>query len=81
VRGARTGSEFEAEQRMAMANILENPSIRPVFLATRKPELNFVSSTIARDLARHHGESLEMHVTPYVAEKLRARAAEKYPQP
>ncbi len=81
VRGLRPGSDFDTEYPVAMANRAEYPELTPVFFLASDPGLNYVSSSISRELARHRGESLEHHVTPFVAEKLRARAAEKYPDP
>jgi pantetheine-phosphate adenylyltransferase len=81
VRGLRPGNDFDSEYPVAMANRVEYKALVPLFLIASEPALNNVSSSIARDLARHHGESLGAHVTPYVEEKLKARAAEKYPAP
>lgn len=81
VRGLRPGSDFDTEYPVAMANHAEYPDLMTVFFVASDPALNHVSSSISRELARHHGQSLEHHVTPYVAEKLRARAAEKYTDP
>ncbi len=81
VRGLRPGNDFDSEYPVAMANRAEYKELVPLFLIASEPALNNVSSSIARDLARHHGVSLGAHVTPYVEEKLKARAAEKYTAP
>lgn len=81
VRGLRPGSDFDNEYPMAMVNHDENPDLMTIFLIASDPAFNHVSSSFSRELARLGGQSLEQQVTPYVAEKLRARAAEKYPSP
>jgi len=81
VRGLRPGNDFEKEYPMAMVNHDENPDLMTVFLIASDPALNHVSSTFSRELARFDGQSLEQQVTPYIAEKLRARASERYPDP
>jgi len=81
VRGLRPGNDFDAEYPVAMANRDEYKGLTPLFFIASEPALNNVSSSISRDLARYHGESLNRHVTPYIEEKLKGRAAEKFPPP
>jgi pantetheine-phosphate adenylyltransferase len=81
VRGLRPGNDFDNEYPMAMVNHDENPDLMTIFLIASDPALNHVSSSFSRELARLEGQSLEQQVTPYVAEKLRARALEKNPHP
>lgn len=73
IRGLRPGTDFDNEYPLAMAGRREYPRFQPMFFVASKADLNYVSSTIARELAKLGGKSLHAHVTPYVEEKLKQR--------
>lgn len=73
LRGLRAVGDFEPEFRMGMANRDLAPEIETMFLLTR-PEMQFVSSSLVREIASHGGE-FERYVTPPVAAALRERLA------
>jgi hypothetical protein len=58
---------------MGMANRDLAPEIETMFLLTR-PEMQFVSSSLVREIASHGGD-FERYVTPPVAAALRERLA------
>lgn len=53
LRGARSDADFDYERNIADANRLLAPDLETVILPAR-PELACISSTLLRDLARHH---------------------------
>lgn len=55
VRGLRVFSDFEFEFRMATANRRLEPNIDQVTLMSREEHM-FLSSTIVREIASHHGD-------------------------
>lgn len=75
IRGLRPHGDFEPEFQMALANRDLAPEIETVFLIPR-PEYQFVSSSLIREIA-HHGGDFDRYVTPPVAaairDKLKAR--------
>lgn len=71
VRGLRAVTDFEYELGLASANRTQVPGIETVFLPT-KPELAFVSSSVVKEIATHHGK-LETFVSPHVEAALRER--------
>jgi pantetheine-phosphate adenylyltransferase len=73
LRGLRAVGDFEPEFRMGMANRDLAPEIETMFLLTR-PEMQFVSSSLVREIASHGGD-FERYVTPPVAAALRERLA------
>lgn len=73
IRGLRPGTDFDNEYPLAMAGRKEYPAFQPMFFVASEADLNYVSSTIARELAKLGGKSLHAHVTPYVEEKLKQR--------
>jgi pantetheine-phosphate adenylyltransferase len=73
VRGVRGVTDFDYEAQMARMNRQLAPDIESVFF-TPAAELAHVSSTFARDIARHGGD-LAGIVHPAVAAALRARFA------
>ena len=74
VRGLRATSDFEAELQMAHTNRKLAPSIDTTFLMTAL-EFGYLSSTLAKEIARFGGDLTEM-VPPAVAAELRARFAD-----
>lgn len=55
VRGLRAVSDFEFEFQLANMNRRLNPNLESVFL-TPSEENSFISSTLVKDVARHHGD-------------------------
>lgn len=79
IRGLRPGTDFDNEYPIAMAGRKEYSEFQALFFVASDPNLNTVSSTIARELARHGAKSLHCHVTPYIEQKLRERIGPKKP--
>ena len=52
IRGLRTITDFEYEVQLCQTNQVIAPDIDTVFLPT-KPQHNFISSSIVRELANH----------------------------
>jgi len=73
IRGLRLGTEFDAEYPAIVISKREYPAFTPVFLCAADPALQVVSSSMARELQRFGGKSMDALVTPYVAQKLKAR--------
>ncbi|MBI3440577.1 MAG: pantetheine-phosphate adenylyltransferase [Proteobacteria bacterium] len=73
IRGLRPGTDFDNEYPIAMAGRREYPAFQPLFFVASDANLNYVSSSIAREMARLGGKSLSAHVTPYVEEKLKQK--------
>lgn len=71
VRGLRAISDFEWEMQLALTNRALAPEIETVCLMT-SVEYAFLSSTIVKDVAKHHGDLDDM-VPPVVAEALRRK--------
>jgi pantetheine-phosphate adenylyltransferase len=65
LRGLRAHGDFEPEFQMALANHDLAPEIETVFLVPR-PEQQFVSSSLIREIA-HHGGAFERYVPAPVA--------------
>ena len=55
VRGIRAVSDYESELALATANMSLNSSIETVFMVA-KPELSFLSSSIAKEIASFGGD-------------------------
>jgi pantetheine-phosphate adenylyltransferase len=73
VKGLRPIQDFEYEWQMGMVNRDLDPEIETYFLMSSK-EYSYLSSSIVRELAGY-GASLDEHVPPRVAERLRAKFA------
>ena len=71
VRGLRAVSDFEAELQMALTNRKLAPEVDTTFLMTAL-EYGYVSSTLAKEVARFGGDVAPM-VPSSVAEALRRR--------
>lgn len=68
IRGLRAVSDFEYEMQLSQANMSIAPEIGTVFLIT-KPEYNFISSGIVKELASY-GEDISKFVPESVVEYL-----------
>ncbi|WP_158826703.1 pantetheine-phosphate adenylyltransferase [Mucilaginibacter lacusdianchii] len=55
IRGIRTVSDFEYEKAIAQMNHALAPDIESIFIVS-KPGYSSISSTIVRDIIRHHGD-------------------------
>jgi pantetheine-phosphate adenylyltransferase len=55
IRGIRTVSDFEYEKAIAQMNHSLAPDIESIFVVS-KPGYSSISSTIVRDILRHHGD-------------------------
>lgn len=77
VRGLRMGTEFDTEYPALVAGRNEYKDFTPVFLCTTNPGLQIVSSSLAREVARFGGDSLDRYVTPAVQRHLEARVAQR----
>lgn len=60
VRGIRAVSDYESELALATANLTLNESIETVLMVA-KPELSFLSSSIAKEIA-HFGGSIKEYI-------------------
>ena len=72
VRGIRAVSDYESELALATANMSLNNEIETVFMVS-KPELSFLSSSIAKEIASFNGDISEIippQIIKEVAEKL-----------
>lgn len=68
IRGLRAVADFEYEFQLANVNRHLYPDLETVFL-TPSERTSFLSSTIVKDVARHHGDVSEF-VAPVVKEAL-----------
>src|SRR5690606_11137388 len=55
VRGVRSVADFEYEKAIAQINQTMMPEVETIILLS-KPEYSSISSTIVRDILRHHGD-------------------------
>ena len=55
IRGIRTVSDFEYEKAIAQMNHSLAPDIESIFIVS-KPGYSSISSTIVREILRHHGD-------------------------
>ena len=55
IRGIRTVSDFEYEKAIAQMNHSLAPEIESIFIVS-KPGYSSISSTIVREIMRHHGD-------------------------
>ena len=72
IKGLRAVSDFEYELQMAMANRKQNPEIETLFMMT-STDYSFLSSSIVRELAYHHGKLEGMvpdRIIPFIDQKL-----------
>ncbi|MBR4461863.1 MAG: pantetheine-phosphate adenylyltransferase [Erysipelotrichaceae bacterium] len=64
VRGIRAVSDYESELALATANMKLDENIETIFLVA-KPELSFLSSSIAKEIASFNGD-----ISPYIPEQI-----------
>ena len=55
IRGVRAVSDYESELALATANMNLNPEVETVFMVS-KPELSFLSSSVAKEIASFNGD-------------------------
>lgn len=71
IRGIRAVSDYEYELGLATANMNLDNSIETVFLVA-KPELSFLSSSIAKEIASFNGD-----ITPYIPKVILKQVSKK----
>ncbi len=67
VRGIRAVSDYESELALATANLNLNDSIETILMVA-KPELSFLSSSIAKEIASFGGSIKDYIPAPIIAE-------------
>lgn len=55
IRGIRAVIDYEYELQQATANMMLNPDMETLFFVA-KPEYSFLSSSVAKEIATHHGD-------------------------
>ncbi|MBO7677546.1 MAG: pantetheine-phosphate adenylyltransferase [Erysipelotrichaceae bacterium] len=68
VRGIRAVSDYESELALATANMTLNDAIETVFMVA-KPELSFLSSSIAKEIA-YFGGSIKEYIPVSILEEV-----------
>lgn len=71
IRGIRATSDYEYEVSIGTANMMLNENIETMFLLS-KPEYSFVSSSMVKEIALHHGD-LKHFVSDAVEKKLQEK--------
>lgn len=71
IRGLRAVSDFEYEWQLAQMNKHLYPELESIFLLPRE-NLSFISSTIVKEVARHHGD-ISPFVTQEVGQAIKAK--------
>ncbi len=67
VRGIRAVSDYESELALATANMTLNNEIETVFMVA-KPELSFLSSSVAKEIASFNGDISSYIPAPIIKE-------------
>jgi pantetheine-phosphate adenylyltransferase len=75
IRGLRDGSDFDYEMQMAGMNGAMAPEIQTVFLPA-SPQVRHITGTLVRQIGLMGGD-VSKFVSPTVARKLKAKAAQK----
>ena len=75
IRGLRTITDFEYEVQLCQTNQVIAPEIDTVFLST-KPEHNFISSSMVRELS-HHNTDISKFVPKNVVQYLHNNKQQK----
>lgn len=73
IRGLRTATDFEYEQQLASMNTHLMPELESVFLLPAR-EWAFISSTLVKEVARHHGD-VSHFLPPHIHQALLQRLA------
>lgn len=76
VRGIRALTDYESELAIASANMKLNPNIETFFLVA-KPELSFLSSSIAKEVASYGGDISYIIPKPIIKEFIHKLKKEK----
>lgn len=71
IRGVRSAIDYDYEMRMALMNQTLKPDLQTLFLPTRS-EFSHVSSTLAKEIARHGGAA-ELLVPASVAKAMKRK--------
>lgn len=71
IRGIRAISDYESELALATANMNLDPSIETVFMVA-KPELSFLSSSMAKEVASFNGD-----ISPYIPKAIIKEVSKK----
>ena len=71
IRGVRAVSDYESELALATANMNLDPEIETILMVSR-PELSFLSSSIAKEVASFNGD-----ISPYIPEEIVSQVSEK----
>ena len=71
VRGIRAVSDYESELALATANMNLNSNIETVFMVA-KPELSFLSSSVAKEIASFNGD-----ISDYIPARIIKEVSEK----
>lgn len=71
VRGIRAVSDYESELALATANMTLNSNIETVFMVA-KPELSFLSSSVAKEIASFNGD-----ISDYIPAQIIKEVSEK----
>lgn len=71
VRGIRAVSDYESELALATANMNLNKDIETVFMVA-KPELSFLSSSVAKEIASFNGD-----ISTYIPKKIIKEVSKK----
>lgn len=71
IRGIRAISDYESELALATANMNLDPSIETVFMVA-KPELSFLSSSMAKEVASFNGD-----ISPYIPKTIIKEVSKK----
>ncbi len=71
IRGLRAVSDFEYEFQMYGINSKLNPDIQTIFLPASENN-NYIASKLVKEVARLGG-NIDQFVSPYVAEKIKAK--------
>ncbi len=72
VRGIRAIMDYEYELQIASANMVIGNDIETVFFLSR-PEHSYLSSTITRSIAEHHGD-----ISKFIPKEIRKIVEDKY---
>jgi len=75
VRGVRSLNDYAYEVQMALMNRAMQPELETVFIPT-SPQYSHISSTLAKEIAIHHGD-LKLLVPDLVVARLSQKLAQR----